>query len=83
MSAMTILAVREFEPPDQAGEAFRHAVARAKADFLEMPGLILTVPQAAKLWAYEPYYCESLLTALERDGFLVRVRGAFTRPHAR
>lgn len=84
MRPMSIVAVRELDPLDQRGEAFAHAVARAKADFLEMPGLMLTVPQAARLWGYEPDYCDAIFAALEEQGFIVRVRRAsFARVHAR
>jgi hypothetical protein len=79
MSTMSIAAVRESDH-HYRGEAFAHAVARAKADFLEMPGLTLTAVQAARLWGYETDYGEAVLVALEEQGFVVRVRrSAFAR----
>jgi hypothetical protein len=52
------------------------AVARAKADFVEMPGLTLTLAQAARLWACDVVLCSEVLTTLVAAGFLVRTRGA-------
>jgi hypothetical protein len=77
MHAMSLAAIRDLDAPDPSREAFAHAVARAKADFLEMPGLTINVPQASRLWAYPPEYCDAILTELVRQGFVVRVRGAF------
>ena len=55
-------------------------VRRIQGDFLEMPGLRLTEPQARRLWALEPSLCSAVLTELVDDGFLLRTReGAFIR----
>ena len=43
-----------------------------------MPGLTLTLPQAARLFSLEPARCERILDALVHAGLLVRYRG-FTR----
>jgi hypothetical protein len=78
------VALCEFDAFDPRSDAFAHAVARAKADFLEMPGLSLTIAQAARLWACDLAYCEAILSALEASGFLSRTRhSAFTRAAAR
>ena len=83
MWAMRIAAVRDSDH-EPRGEAFAHAIARAKADFLEMPGLTLTAIQAARLWGYEADYCDAVLAALEEQGFLVRgARSAFARAASR
>lgn len=53
---------------------------RIRAEFDEMPGLTLTLSQAARLWAEPPRDVEPLLLALVRDGFLMRgPRGTFRR----
>lgn len=55
-------------------------VRRIQGEFLEMPGLRLTEPQARRLWALEPSLCSAVLTELVDDGFLLRTReGAFVR----
>jgi hypothetical protein len=53
---------------------------RVRGEFLEMPGLRLTEPQARRLWALEPSLCSAVLTELVDNGFLLRTReGAFVR----
>jgi len=59
--------------------AFDNAVRRAQSDFLEMPGLRLTLPQAARLWAYDALFCSEVLTILVESRFLVRSRDSFIR----
>jgi hypothetical protein len=55
-------------------------VRRVQGEFLEMPGLRLTEPQARRLWALEPSLCSAVLTELVNNGFLLRTRdGAFVR----
>jgi len=43
---------------------------RARAEYAEMPGLSLTVPQAARLLAIEPALCTILLDHLVDEGYL-------------
>jgi hypothetical protein len=58
-------------------------ISRVRGEFLEMPGLRLTEPQARRLWALEPSLCSAVLTELVDNGFLVRTReGAFVRVDA-
>jgi hypothetical protein len=53
---------------------------RAKAEFLEMPGLQLTVAQAARLWHLDRTLSAAVLEALVETGFLVRTeRASFAR----
>jgi hypothetical protein len=60
---------------DQSNERI---VRRIRAEFLEMPGLCLTIEQAQRLWALEPDRCQVLLTALIDSRFLRRTeRGLF------
>jgi DNA-binding IclR family transcriptional regulator len=56
---------------------------RIRGEFLEMPGLRLTVSQASKLWAMDPATSERLLEALRQLGFLARsASGAYARTSA-
>jgi hypothetical protein len=53
---------------------------RIRAEYLEMPGLTLTLPQACRLWCLSPAQSERLLSELVDGGFLVRdARGAYCR----
>jgi hypothetical protein len=45
-------------------------VDRVKAEFNEMPGLRLTVPQATRLWGMERTLCLTVVEALVRSSFL-------------
>ena len=58
-------------------------VERARNEFMEMPGLQLTVPQAARLWGLDPWACQRVISTLvgsaflrwTRDGKVVRAEG--------
>lgn len=53
-------------------------VARVRGEYLEMPGLRLTVPQACRLWQIDPRVCEAVLQELVEERFVARTRdGAF------
>ena len=53
---------------------------RVQGEFLEMPGLRLTTPQARRLWGLDAAQCDALLGALVDANFLFRTRdGAFMR----
>ena len=53
---------------------------RVQGEFLEMPGLRLTLPQARRLWGLDVAACDALLNALVDAKFLFRTRdGAFMR----
>lgn len=53
---------------------------RIRGEFLEMPGLRLTLDQARRLWALDEDTCARLLEALTQTGFLVRSRhGTYMR----
>jgi hypothetical protein len=55
-------------------------VRRVQGEFLEMPGLRLTEPQARRLWALEQPLCSAILSELVDTGFLLQTRdGAFVR----
>ena len=54
-----------------------------RAEYLEMPGLQLTIRQAQRLWGLDRDYCSKLLNTLvdanflsqRRDGTFIRVDG--------
>lgn len=53
---------------------------RVQVEFLEMPGLRLTGPQACRLWGLDSASCTALLGALVDAKFLFRTSdGAFMR----
>ena len=45
-------------------------LARIRSEYIEMPGLVLTLPQAARLWGFGPRRAAELLTVLLDAGFL-------------
>lgn len=45
---------------------------RVRGEYLEMPGLRLTLPQAARLWNLDQHLALTLLEALVEAGFLAR-----------
>lgn len=47
-------------------------VERARAEYLEMPGLKMTAAQASRLLGLDQETCMCVLDALVREGFLVR-----------
>jgi hypothetical protein len=53
---------------------------RVQGEFLEMPGLRLTTPQARRLWGLDAASCDALLGTLVASNFLFKTRdGAFMR----
>jgi len=53
---------------------------RVQCEFLEMPGLRVTVAQARRLWGLDAASCDALLGALVDANFLFKTRdGAFMR----
>ena len=53
---------------------------RIRGEFLEMPGLRLTIEQAARLWHVDAATCAEVLGRLVADRFLTRTRaGAYVR----
>jgi hypothetical protein len=46
------------------------AVNRVRAEFSEMPGLRLSLPQAARLWGFDQADCRHVVDTLEHRGFL-------------
>lgn len=50
--------------------SFAKTVDRVRADFLDMPGLELTMPQAVRLWCLGADDCRYVIDALVDAGFL-------------
>ena len=50
--------------------SFANIVDRVQSEFIEMPGLELTVPQAVRLWSLGADDCRSVIDALVDKGFL-------------
>ena len=56
------------------------ALRRVQGEYIEMPGLRLTIAQAQRLWGLDRAVCDALLGALVDAKFLFRTRdGAFVR----
>jgi len=56
------------------------AAARVRAEFEEMPGMTLTLPQAERLFGLERDLCRTIVERLVHASFLRRTNGgAFTR----
>ena len=45
-------------------------VSRVRAEYLEMPGLKLTLPQACRLWQLDANTCQAILKRLVDERFL-------------
>ena len=79
------------DPPSWTGAISRVAVSaeqrrvesltrRVRSEYLEMPGLCLTLEQAQRLWSVEKRTCEAVLKSLIDARFLHRSeRGFFVR----
>ena len=62
------------------GNVEHHLLQRIKSEFLEMPGLRLTTPQAKRLWGLDDDSCSAALASLVHSRFLFQTRdGAFMR----
>lgn len=58
----------------------RRLLDRIRAEFVEMPGLDITLPQAQRLWGLDRLTCEYLCGRLLEEGFLHRTdRGTYVR----
>lgn len=65
---------------EPALHAHEEVLRRVQGEFLEMPGLRLSEPQARRLWGLDPELCSALLGALVDAKFLFKTRdGAFMR----
>jgi len=60
--------------------AIRTLLERVQAEYAEMPGLSITLPQAQRLWAVDQATCEEIFSRLVSGGVLKRTtRGRFVR----
>ena len=60
--------------------AFEQLVTRVKSEFVEMPGLRLTLEQSSRLWGLERADCEAVLQVLVHRKFLsVKTDGTYGR----
>ncbi len=63
-----------------SARGIQEVVRRIRGEFLEMPGLRLTLSQAQRLWRLDKTACDAVLGALVDTHFLARTRdGAFIR----
>lgn len=67
-------AVTAATPPPAGGNVHRW-LQLIRAEYLEIPGLCLTEPQARRLWGLDDLTADALLSALVNAGFLRRTRG--------
>ena len=59
---------------------FETILRRVRAEFVEMPGLLLTPAQATRLWGLERDVCHAVIDALISTSFLRwTTTGALTR----
>jgi len=64
-------------PPE---DGYGPLVRRAQSEYLEMPGLSLTLDQACRLWALDRETCDRVLQDLVAEGFVtVSERGSYVR----
>ncbi len=73
-------AVELLPPSAAAEEAQATMLVRLQGEFLEMPGLRLTLAQAARLWHLDLATTSSLLQALVDSHFLTARDGRYARP---
>ena len=63
-----------------ASQAMRRLMQQVQAEYAEMPGLSVTLPQAQRLWAADQATCEEAFSRLISTGVLRRTRkGRFIR----
>jgi hypothetical protein len=68
------------EPTVAARDGFGDLMARIEAEFAEMPGLNLTLPQAQRLWGIDHSTCIAVFSVLTDRGVVRRTpRGQYTR----
>jgi hypothetical protein len=54
-------------------------VSLIRAEYIEMPGLSVTLAQAARLWNVDRRRCLDALEALTKEGFLGRAGDSYVR----
>jgi len=62
-------------------QTIRTLMEQVRAEYAEMPGLSVTLPQAQRLWAVDRATCEEAFGLLISQGVLRRTsKGRFVRP---
>lgn len=56
-----------------------HLTTLIRAEYIEMPGLSVTLAQAARLWNIDRHRCLHVLESLLNEGFLYRSRDSYLR----
>ena len=59
--------------------ALGHLLERMKGEYRELPGLSLTLEQAARLWSVDRTTAAALLGVLVNAGFLCQISGTYVR----
>ena len=72
---------KDFEPPHESGSVSALSL-RIRREYEEMPGLCLTLRQAARLWHLELDVCERLLDTLVAKGVLRKGRRGYVLARA-
>jgi hypothetical protein len=76
--ALALAAVADDMPASPRALLTDTLLHRIRGEFREMPGLTLTLRQAARLWSLDPVTCDTALRILVEERFLDRTRrGAF------
>ena len=61
-------------------ETVRGLARRIESEYVEMPGLSVTLPQAQRLWAADPNTCQTVFDKLIARGVLRKTtKGRFVR----
>jgi hypothetical protein len=77
-TALAPRTIRDEVPMPPAGVLTDTLLQRIRGEFREMPGLTLTLGQAARLWSLDPVACDVALRILVEERYLDRtIRGAF------
>jgi hypothetical protein len=65
---------------EAGAERIRHLIRRVHAEYSEMPGLSVTMPQAQRLFGIDSRTCAAVLNTLIARGFLRRTaKGRYVR----
>ena len=67
--ALRSLGARNIDQASSGGEAMG-LLNKIRGEFIEMPGLQLTMPQAAKLWGLDMQACQHVVDVLVETAFL-------------
>ena len=61
-------------------QTIRTLIEQVRAEYVEMPGLSVTLPQAQRLWAVDQGTCEEVFSRLVSSGVLRKTtKGQFVR----